>query len=185
MNKTLHVIVDSQPLRGPRSTTGELYRRKMTMKIEFTKDEYRVLLDIVYLANWVVNSFKISDECTPEFEALKSKVFSFARRFGFDGFVERNGVTEEFMESRAFEDSVEEKGYVSEYDDYTFWQELVSRLACKYLLEVLGEEKYRSLSQERRFMMRIRMEERVQDVIDREGLHGVFLRDFNPRGEDL
>ena len=84
------------------------------MKIEFTKDEYRVLLDVVYLADWVVNSFKTSDECIPEFEALGRKVFSFARGLGFDGLVKREGGTEEYAESKAFEDSVKEKGYISE-----------------------------------------------------------------------
>lgn len=155
------------------------------MKIEFTKEEYRVLLDVVYIANWIVNSFKTPGEYTPEFEALKSKAFSFAQKLGFDELVEREGRTHTFAESRAFEDSVEEKGYIRDYDEQTFWQELVSRVADKYLLEVGGEEKLRSLSREHRFMMRISMEEQVDEVLDREGLHAVLLKDFDPREEDL
>jgi len=104
------------------------------MKIELTKDEYRVLMEAVYLADWFVNSSKLHDDKNPEFVNLISKIFSFAQKFGFGGLVEYNSRTGEFGENAAFEDCVEEKGYISDYDNQTFWQELVARLADKYLI---------------------------------------------------
>ena len=84
------------------------------MKIDFTKDEYRVLMEAVYLADWFVNSSKLRDEKNPEFVNLLSKVFSFAQKFGFGGFMERDDRTGEFHGNAAFEDCVEEKGYIAD-----------------------------------------------------------------------
>ena len=154
-------------------------------KIDFTKDDYRVLMEAVYLADWFVNSSKLHDEKNPEFVNLSSKVFSFAQKFGFGELVERDDRTGEFHGNATFEDSVEQKGYISDYDDQTFWQELVARLADKYLVEVLGEEKFRMLSSKKRFMIRGSMEEAVEKVLSRMGIHALFLKDFDPREVDL
>ena len=155
------------------------------MKIDFNKDEYRVLMEAVYLADWLVNSSKLHDEKNPEFVNLLSKVFSFAQKFGFGGLMERDDRTGEFHGNAAFEDSVEQKGYISDYDEQTFWEELVAGLADKYLAEVLGEEKFRSFSKEQRFKIRMMMEAEVEEVLDREGLNAVFLKDFDPKEADL
>ena len=161
-----------------------LIRRK-TMKIDFTKDDYRVLMEAVYLAGWIVNSSKLHEEKNPEFLNLSSKIFSFAQKFGFGELVERDDRTGEFHGNATFEDSVEQKGYISDYDEQTFWEELVAGLADKYLAEVLGEEKFRSFSREQRFNIKMSMEAEVEEVLDREGLHAVFLKDFDPKEADL
>lgn len=45
------------------------------MKIELTKKEFRLLLDLVYIGNWVLNSTRGSDRFQA-YDDLESKIFS-------------------------------------------------------------------------------------------------------------
>ncbi len=45
------------------------------MQIELTNKEFRRLLDLVYIGNWVLNSTR-GDDRFPDYDALESKIFS-------------------------------------------------------------------------------------------------------------
>ena len=45
------------------------------MKIELTEQQYRYLLDLVYIGNWVVNSTRENDRIR-EYDNLESIIFS-------------------------------------------------------------------------------------------------------------
>jgi len=56
------------------------------MVLELSKREFRRLLDLVYIGNWVMNSNlnnRISD-----YDDLQSKIFSQSQKLGLTGFVE-------------------------------------------------------------------------------------------------
>ena len=54
------------------------------MKINFTKKQYKQLLDLVYLGEWTANSSKEADERNEEYSALFRYICSFAKEFGLD-----------------------------------------------------------------------------------------------------
>ena len=45
------------------------------MKIELTEQQYRYLLDLVYIGNWVINSTR-EDDRIKEYDQVESLVFS-------------------------------------------------------------------------------------------------------------
>ena len=51
------------------------------MQIELTKKEFRRLLDLVYIGNWVLNSTR-GDDRFQDYDDLESKLFSLARENG-------------------------------------------------------------------------------------------------------
>ena len=54
------------------------------MKIEITKKEYRALLDVFHIADWVLHSYKTEEGPeTEEYRNLEQKFFSFAAGNGF------------------------------------------------------------------------------------------------------
>ena len=55
------------------------------MKINITKKEYRLLLDVFSIATWVMNSHKYeSDPKSVPYENLEQKFMAFAKEFGFE-----------------------------------------------------------------------------------------------------
>jgi hypothetical protein len=150
------------------------------MKLDINEREYRLLLDVVHLGNWVVNSCRVANERIAEFDDLQGKVFAFAEAFGFQELVDYDSRTRRFAESREFEDDLDSRGYVSQYEEETFWRELASRLADKYLLELYGEESLRGLSRDELFLKRMAMEEQVWEVLEREGIGALTLSGFAP-----
>ena len=53
----------------------------MHVKIELGKREFRLLLDLVYTGNWVLNSQRGPDRIG-EYDAVASKIFAFCREAG-------------------------------------------------------------------------------------------------------
>ena len=53
------------------------------MQIELTTKEFRYLLDMIYIGNWVLNSTRGNDRFQP-YDALESKFFSLCREHHMD-----------------------------------------------------------------------------------------------------
>ncbi len=99
------------------------------MKINFTKKQFRILLDLVYAGNWVINATaKTDDERSKDYDELVNYIFSFCDKFGMFNFVEYDHNLEKYFETKEFEESGI-MDYIESYDDYVFWDELGRRLA--------------------------------------------------------
>ena len=48
------------------------------MQIDLTKKEFRRLLDLVYIGNWILNSTR-GDDRIPDYDNLESKLFALCR----------------------------------------------------------------------------------------------------------
>ena len=86
------------------------------MQIEFTKKEFRRLLDMVYIGNWILNSTR-GDDRFADYDNLESKLFALCRQNGMDALVERwHG---EDVPSKA----------IMDYEDTVFYEILAEELA--------------------------------------------------------
>ncbi len=57
--------------------------------MEFTRKEYECLLDVLYIADWVMNAHKVEDAPKTEaYRKLEQKIFSYAKDMGFENLVE-------------------------------------------------------------------------------------------------
>ena len=55
------------------------------MKINITKKEYRLLLDVFSISDWVMNSHKVGDTPKSEpYKKLEQKFMSYAKEFGYE-----------------------------------------------------------------------------------------------------
>ena len=71
------------------------------MKLELTDQEFRYLLDLVYIGNWVLNSTR-GDDRIEEYDQVEGKVFSHCVPQGMPKLVERYRGS--LIPSRAFAD---------------------------------------------------------------------------------
>jgi hypothetical protein len=94
-------------------------------KIEFTSDQYLLALKLVYLGRWMLNSH--SDTPDKTIDEIEQYFFQQAKSFSFDDLVEFDPQYKKYFPSEEFEEELETQ--ISEYDDFTFWDELAWRMA--------------------------------------------------------
>lgn len=105
------------------------------MELKLTQKQFRRLLDLVYIGNWVLNSTR-GDDRIEEYDEVESQVFSHCLDHGMTKLVELyNG---ELIPSRAFaEGGIHEA--IMAYEDVTFFEILAEELALKDLGEPTRE----------------------------------------------
>ncbi|MCR5173216.1 MAG: hypothetical protein K6C09_01100 [Oscillospiraceae bacterium] len=135
------------------------------MKLELTDIEYRRLLDLVYVGNWIMNSVRDNDRIT-EYDELESRIFSYCRKAGMPSLAETyEGVC---YPSRAFEEGGIHEA-IADYEDTMFFDILAEELACRDLdITEVTEEKYEELY------------DRIDDYLDefdRYGLDHVIVEE--------
>ena len=97
------------------------------MKIELTKMQYRRLLDLVYIGNWVLNSTR-EDDRIREYDEVESLVFSHCLSHGMTELTEL--YQGELIPSREFaEGGIHEA--IMAYEDVTFFEILAQELALR------------------------------------------------------
>ncbi|MBL0059895.1 MAG: hypothetical protein IPP35_12590 [Elusimicrobia bacterium] len=91
----------------------------------------------LYLADWVANAHKVPDSITNPY-SLEQKIYKKAQAAGCGDLVVYGEKEKTFFPSR----KLEEKGHdvLDEYDEETFWEGLVSRLAIRDIEEERGPD---------------------------------------------
>ena len=95
------------------------------MELELTKKEYRRLLDMVYIGNWVLNSMRGEDRFA-DYDNLESMLFAKAAREGMDVLADEvDGV---MIPSKAFvEGGIHEA--IIDYENAVFFDILAEELS--------------------------------------------------------
>jgi len=99
------------------------------MRIEFTKEQFKSLLDLAYLGNWMINSHR-SGDIIPEYDDIQTYLFQHCPRFELEELLEN---LDDGYPSQAYEEKVSE--FIDEYDDETLWEGLAMNLATKKVAE--------------------------------------------------
>ena len=97
------------------------------MKLELSRKQFRRLLDMAYIGNWILNSTRGEDRI-PDYDEVESLLFQKAREEGMPT------LTEDWMgtpvPSRAFaEGGIHEA--IANYEDVTFYEILAEELALR------------------------------------------------------
>ena len=109
------------------------------MKLELTDQEFRYLLDLVYIGNWVINSTRENDRIQ-EYDQVESLIFSHCLHHKMSKLVEL--YRGELIPSRAFaEGGIHEA--IMAYEDNVFFEILAQELALRDLDDPpITEENY-------------------------------------------
>ena len=109
------------------------------MELHMTEKQFRRLLDLVYIGNWVLNSTR-GDDRIRDYDQVESLVFSHCLDHGMTSLVEL--YNREMIPSRAFaEGGIHEA--IMAYEDAAFFEILAEELALRDLdAERATEENY-------------------------------------------
>ena len=107
------------------------------MTIELTEKEFRRLLDMVYVGNWILNSARGEDRFE-DYDLLQEKLFSLCPKAGMKSLVERwQG---HVLPSKAYEEGGIHEA-IADYEDAVFFDILAEELARRDMeADGVGEE---------------------------------------------
>lgn len=96
------------------------------MQISLTAKEFRRLLDMVYIGNWILNSTREENDRISDYDDIEEKLFALCRENGMDALCEQyRGHT---LPSRAYNDGGIHEAIVA-YEDAVFYDILAEELA--------------------------------------------------------
>lgn len=114
------------------------------MNIEFSDKEFRRLLDMVYIGNWILNSTR-GDDRIKDYDDLESKIFAHCIKNGMFSLIEL--VNGEVLPSGEFsEGGIHEA--IMDYEDTVFYEILAEELARRDMnFEPISAENMAELTQ--------------------------------------
>ena len=99
------------------------------MTVELTEKEFRRLLDMVYIGNWILNSTRVNDRFV-DYDIVESKLFSLCPKHGMRSLTEFWGGR--YYPSKAFEEGGIHEA-IADYEDAVFFDILAEELARRDL----------------------------------------------------
>ena len=122
------------------------------MQIDLTKKEFRRLLALVYIGNWILNSTR-GDDRIPDYDNLESKLFALCRGTPMAALVEEwDGAA---VPSQAFADGGIHEA-IADYEDTVFFDILAEELARR-------DMEYAPISKENYDELVSRMEDYIEE----------------------
>jgi hypothetical protein len=152
------------------------------MKINYTKKEYRLLLDMVEIAEWVLNAHKSdpSDEINI-YSELYQKILSHAKEMGFENLITHDKDLGGYFATAEYEESGHMR-YIEEFEDDVFWDALPNRLAVRDLVKQVGEKKYEEMEFVERATKLVELESVYYDELEEHGIDNLRF-DNKPKSD--
>lgn len=133
------------------------------MNIDLSEKEFRHLLDMVYIGNWILNSAR-GDDRFEDYDLLQEKLFALCPSHGMRSLVQ--SWQGHIFPSRAYEDGGIHEA-IADYEDAVFYNILAEELARRDLgLELCDPEDFTELT--------ARMEEYMAEF-ERNGLNTINI----------
>ena len=136
------------------------------MNIELTDKEFRRLLDLVYIGNWILNSTRGEDDRFEDYDDLQEKFFSLCAKNGMRSLV--TSYMGHFFPSKAYEEGGIHEA-IEDYEDAMFFDILAEELARRDMVE-------ENLSQDDVAELTNRMND-YMDEFERNGIDRIVVED--------
>jgi len=135
------------------------------MTIELSEIEFRRLLDMAYIGNWILNSIR-GDDRIEDYDRVESKLFEYCAKNGMHALYEVHDG--QYLPSRAFvEGGIHEA--IMDYEDTVFYEILAEELARRDMnFEPIGPDNFDELAS------------RIDEYIEEFERNGVMNISLNP-----
>ncbi|MCK5133464.1 MAG: hypothetical protein KAR40_15095 [Candidatus Sabulitectum sp.] len=148
--------------------------------MELTRAEYIRLLHVLDTADWVIASHEVDE--TPEsapYKELEQTILAMAKEFNCEDLVEYDE-RYKYSYTRKFEDESPSMKFIEVFENISFWDSLVDRLARRDFLKEIGSEKFNELEPMERFRKIGRYEEKYSEEFEKNGLSGIRIKIEKP-----
>lgn len=145
------------------------------MKIHFTKKEYRLLIDMLSVSDWVMHSYSSSDdERFKEHEELRTKLYALSKEMCSTDIIEHDKSTNSYYEGSEYEESIHEQ-IIDPYEENVFWDLLIKKLSHRDLDKEFGKNKLADMTFEEKVEQMHLKEKPYVDAFDKNGLQDLKL----------
>ncbi len=146
------------------------------MKINFTKNEYHLLVEMLTVADWVMHEGRAPDE--PKYKKqreLRDKIHSFHKDFDAKNILENGSEKNEVDETDELLNKVNEH-YITPYKEEIFWDELSYRLAQRDIYYQAASKEYEELDQMERFKKTLIAQDMYLEEFAKGGLENIIVK---------
>lgn len=154
------------------------------MEISLTKEEYLLLLEMLYLADWVLHAHQVGEnQETRKYKELVEKFLSYAKDYGLEEYVIRDPHRQKHYYARKFEEERPMKNYLRRFEDEFFWEELEERLAWRDLVREYGEKAVKKLDFLTKMKKLDNLQEKYAEEFAQNGLEHLRVEKFSEARE--
>ena len=144
------------------------------MKLDITKEQFKELLKLAILGEWVENT--VPDESEKKESEIIQKLFSLAKDFGYSNYVEFDDESKRYFITEDFENDTNIFDIISNYHEYALWEGLVLEFSRRELVAKYGEEKVESMSDEERIEKEIPFINKYEKEFRESGLDNLEIK---------
>lgn len=138
------------------------------MKINFTKKEYNLLLDMLYVSDWMMHAFDIEHKDN-EYRTLQKRLQSYHKEMGADDRIEYSEELGDYFETGVYDAEMHDK-FIEPYEEKFFWEELMDRLSVRDVINEIGFDAYEALEAFDRMEKVEKAKEKYVDEFEEHGL---------------
>lgn len=147
------------------------------MKVHFTKREYQLLLDMVYMVDWVLHAHREAEkEETAIYRELLQKIMSQAGEMGLENLVSRRDDNGRWMCSKEFVDATPAVRQLEDFENATFWEELLERLGRRDFIRAYGRDAIAAMPLEERFAKEMEIWQQYDEEFARNGVENIEVK---------
>lgn len=146
----------------------------MAINLDFSETQFRDLLKLVYLGNWVANGIRPQDDQIAGFLDIHDRLIAEAHNQGMADVVDYDQKEEECFPTEVFEDEMDD--LIDEYEDLVFWQDLIIRMTHRDFVAAHGEETLEKLPLAEREKKLRPIEKKYQDEFLDNGIANLEIK---------
>lgn len=156
------------------------------MKFELTPTEYRRLIELIYVGEWLINAHRagVHNPRVDLYEAIIQKLYAHAPKAGLSDWIDYFPLTDSFSPTRQMEEESSCERYIHEYDEHTFWDELCHRLAERDLLQEIGRDAVVALPGMERVEQLLQREQAWRELFIKDGLDCLTVKETTMEDAD-
>ncbi len=131
---------------------------------------------MIQIAEWVMNAHKMKkDSSTEKYSKLEQKIYSFANKLGCENLIEYDKEMNEYFPTKEFDEG-QGMQYIDEYNNDSFWDELIDRIVVRDVIQKIGEKKARKLTFEECLEAEEPLREKYSIEFEQNGLDNIELK---------
>ena len=148
------------------------------MKIEFSKAEYRTLIELLYLAEWMLSAYdEEPDPAKERHYLLCQKIYASAKAMGCEALIESSKELRAYVPTQKLEEMESLREVIETYNAESFWEQLIERLIERDMTASLSSMPKEPATPEEYWELAAPIEERYSTEFSSNGVRRLKISD--------
>ena len=144
------------------------------MEINLTKDQFRILIKLLYLGEWVANGHRFLDENLKEYEEVEQHILNIAKKKGFSELAESVEDLKGVFPTQELEEEMHV--LIDEHEEAMFWDKLPDWMGERDLHREFSPEALKAMGLDEYFTRLSRIVETYEHEFEEHGLERLEIR---------